>query len=74
MRCHIVYALTGKRRSCEIEINSRTGKSESGYWLCDDSPLDDDELALVDEIYADEMEQLARECALEERWERDTDK
>lgn len=74
MRCHLLFPLTGKRRSCHVEVNARTGKGESGYWLCDGSPLDDDELALVDEIYADEMEQLALEYAAEERWERDTDK
>ena len=74
MKCNIVYGLTGKRRSCEVEINARTGKSESGHWLCDGSALDEDDLALIDEIYQDELQQTAYEYELEERWERDNDR
>ena len=74
MVCNIVYALSGKRRSCEVEINTRTGKSESGHWLCDGSPLDEDDLALIDEIYAEDLDQLATEYAAEEQWERDRDR
>lgn len=74
MLCNIVYGLTGKRRSCHIEINARTGKGESGYWLYDGTELDSDEIDMINEIYADEIEQLAREYAAEEEWERDRDR
>lgn len=74
MRLDLIYGLTGKRRSCHVEVNARTGKSESGYWLFDGTELDNDELAMIDEIYHDELQQIAYEYELEERWERDNDR
>lgn len=74
MICNIVYSLSGKKRHCQVSVNARTGKSESGHWLCDGSPLDEDDLALIDEIYGEEIDQLATEYAAEEQWERDRDR
>ena len=51
MQCHVIFSLTGERRSCEVEVDFRKERVLSGYWLDDASSLTSEECRMIETLY-----------------------
>jgi hypothetical protein len=74
MKLDIINGWTGKRRTAIVEVNHRRGGIDCGYWLDDQTELDEDEIIMLEETFAEDLLRYSREYHQEEEMERRYDK